>query len=296
MIVDLEERDWSRAVHLEAAGRRPALQLVFNNEFHFVAVGAEFGGIHGFSVGREGAEFSGDLGAEAVAEVVSAAWEELDEERYFLIAEFHICTEAVGVVAGLDIDRFHAGGFPIFEHEVFVIVFAIDPEGDFNEVAAFDFVAGFQFDALIDRAFLINRLARGIHGIDDFLIGDEFVVGAVDFDFESGLGDEIFQGEVFDVGIRVERAGAGFADLDVVFASSEDVACDDGGVIEGEEIVFGDLDGFEGFAIEKDFDFQVRIAFFGGFEVIADRLDAVSGVAGGIPVSAVAAVVDEVFH
>jgi len=186
--------------------RRPALRLILNEELHFVAVGAEFGGIHGLSVGRKGAEFSGDLGAETIAEVVSAAWEELDEEGNFLIAEFHVGTEAIRVIAGLDIDRFHTGGFPILEHEIFVIVFAIDPEGDFDKVTALDFVAGFQLDALIDRAFLIDRLARGIYGIDDFLIGDEFVVGAVNFDFESRLGDEIFQGKVFDIGVRVERA------------------------------------------------------------------------------------------
>ena len=251
---NLEERDWSRAVHLEVAGRRPALQLVFNDEFHFVAVGAEFGGIHGFGVGGEGAEFSGDLGAEAVAEVVSAAWEILDEEGNFLIAQFHVGTEAVGVVAGLDIDGFHAGGFPILEHEVFVIVFAIDPEGDFNEVAAFDFIAGFQFDALIDRAFLIDCLAFGIDRIDDFLIGDEFVIGAIDFDFESGFGDEIFQGEIADVCVCIEWAGAFFAEFDGVFSCGEDVASDDGGAVEGEEVVFGDLYRFERFAIEEDFD------------------------------------------
>jgi hypothetical protein len=38
----------------------------------------------------------------------------------------------------LDIDGFHTGGFPILEHEVFVIVFAIDPEGDFDEIAALE--------------------------------------------------------------------------------------------------------------------------------------------------------------
>ncbi len=39
---------------------------ILHPELHFVAVGAEFGGIHGVSFGREGAELSGDFGAEAV--------------------------------------------------------------------------------------------------------------------------------------------------------------------------------------------------------------------------------------
>lgn len=86
----------------------------------------------------ERAEAAGDFGAEAVADAVLAAGEAADEERDTVVAEFDEGAEVVGNVTALEGDRFGAGGFHVFEHDVLVVVLGIDEEFDLNQITAFD--------------------------------------------------------------------------------------------------------------------------------------------------------------
>ncbi len=67
-------------------------------------------------------------------------------------------------------------------------------------------------------------------------------------------------------------------------------------VIEGEEVLGGDFFGFDFFAVEGDVDGHVRCGLSAGADVIGESFDAVGGVAGGVPIGGVAAIVDEIFR
>ena len=177
-------------------------------EFQLVAVAAEFGGVHRGRLRRQCAEAAGDFGAHAVADAVFAAGQVADEERDAVVAQFHVRAELVAVVAALQGDRFAAGGFHVFEEDVLVVVFRFDDEFDFEEIAAFHcaeignlFAVEF-FDALADD------LAAAAGDVDRFVGWRELVVVAFDFQLEAGVADVVFEREVREVAVPVQRAGA----------------------------------------------------------------------------------------
>ncbi len=123
--------------------------MIGDVDFYFVGVGSELGSIHGFGLGGEGAKGAGNLGAKSVTEAGFATGELADKEGGFFAVNFHVGVDASvcavsAVVAGVatsDFDVDEAGRFPIVKHEVFVVVFAVEVEFDFYEVATGECVA-----------------------------------------------------------------------------------------------------------------------------------------------------------
>jgi hypothetical protein len=260
-------------------------------------VAAEFRGIHGGGFGGEGLVGAGGLGAELVAQRVGAAWQGADEEIHGLVAGFHVGGESAvaGNEAAEGVEGFEAGGFGVGEDEVFVVVFAFEDEFHF------DAVAGFHGRAICERfaaeAFdlLFDDEAGGVGDFGFLFEFDEFGNPALDFHFESGGAESVFEGEDFEVGVGIERALAGFVQFDDVFAGGHGFACQGDRAVEGEEVVAVDGDLAFGLAVDEDFDIHFRGVLAAGLEVCGDGLDGVGGVAGGFPVGRVLAVVDEVF-
>ena len=74
-------------------------------------------------MGGEGAEGAWGFGAELEGEAVGPSGEAAEVEGGVFVADFHVGAEAGGgEVAAADVYVFAAGGFPVGEVEVFVVV------------------------------------------------------------------------------------------------------------------------------------------------------------------------------
>jgi hypothetical protein len=138
---------------------------------------------------------------------VLATGEGPQEEGDLLVPELGVGAEPAGGIATADLDRLEAGRLGVFEDDVLVVVLGVDLELDLDEVAALDFAQVGEFDAIVLVDLLIEGLAEGALGeVGGVLALDELVVLAADLDFETGGGDVVFEGEVGEVGVVVERA------------------------------------------------------------------------------------------
>ena len=179
-------------------------------------VAAELGGVHRRGLRGQCAEPAGDFGAHAVADAVFAAGQVADEERDAVVAQFDVRAELVAVVAALEGDRFAAGGFHVFEQDVLVVVFRFDDELDLDEVAAFDGAEVGNFRAIVFFDALADDLAAAAGDVDRFVGRRELVVVALDFQLEAGVADVVFEREVGEIAVPVQRAGARLAQFDRV--------------------------------------------------------------------------------
>lgn len=82
----------------------------------------------------------------------------------------------------------------------------------------------------------------------------------------------VFQGEVGDVGVVVDRAGAGLADLDLVLAVFHFGPAEDDLVVEAEEVGLVDLHFLGFYAVDEDGDGEVRRIFAAGLDELGERL------------------------
>ena len=214
-----------------------AVSSVLNLQLDLVRIGLEFRRVHGPGLGRQGAELAGDLGAHAVADAVLAAGEGADEEDRALVAELDVGAHVVAVVSAAQVHRLEAGGFRVLEHDVLVVVLAFDLELDLDEVAALEHRQVGEFLALVLLGPLVHGLAARAFGLDGLGGFDELVVLALHLDFEAGAGDRVFEREVRQVCVEVERAGAFLDELDGVLAVGERLAFQDELVVEGEDVL-----------------------------------------------------------
>lgn len=230
---------------------------------------------------------------------MGAAGELANKEGCLLVAHLHVGVHAGLVrtsVAAADFDGFESGRFPVVKHQILVVVLAVDVQLDFDEVTAGEHVAGFQWDAFVFLHLVVDDLAAGAGGGLLCLDTLQLVVGAADFHFQSSLLDEVLFGKHGEVGVGVEGAVSFSEYLHLVLACAEGITCDDHFVVVAEQVFLGDFHGLNFFAVHADGDFGFRIVFAGGAHVVGDGLNAVGGVAGGVPVGGVLAVVDEILH
>ena len=137
-----------------------------------------------------------------------AAREPPHEQRDFLIAIFNVSAHFVAVVAAANFDRLEPGALHILKDKVLVIVLAFDFEFDFHDVAALQCVEVFKFRPFELFNLLINDLSASTGHLRLFVDSFQQVVAPVDLDFESGLRDEVFECEVRQVSVEVDRAFA----------------------------------------------------------------------------------------
>ena len=108
------------------------------------------------------------------------------------------------------------------------------------------------------------------------------------------MGDWVFEGEVGQVGVEIERAFAVLMERNCVRACLERRAFDDEGIVEREQVCGSDRDLLPGLAVEGDGDGHFGPVLAAGLQVIGERLDAERGVACGIPVVAMLAIIEHV--
>ena len=122
------------------------------------------------------------------------------------------------------------------------------------------------FDALADG------LAAAAGDVDRFLDRRELVVVPLDFEFEAGAADVVFEREIGEIAVPIQRAGAGLAELDRVRPGREGFAFEHERVVEREQVFGVDLGLFAFLAIDPDFDGEIRLVFAAGLDVIGQAL------------------------
>ena len=137
-----------------------------------------------------------------------AAGEAAHEERNAIVAQLHVGAQLVAVVAALNGDRFAAGRLHVFEQDVLVVVLDSMIEFDLHEVAAVDRAEIGNFAAVVLFDVLADRLAAAAGDIDRFVGRRELVVLALDLQLQAGAADVVFEREVGEVAVPIQRAGA----------------------------------------------------------------------------------------
>ena len=191
---------------------------ILDPELDLVRVAAQLGCVHRLGPGGQGVEPAGDLGAEAVGDAVLAPGQGPREEGHALVAELDVGAQVVAVVAAADLDRLEAGRLEVLEDQVLVVVLAVDLQLDLDQVAALERRPVGQQLAAITLDPLADRLAAAAGHVHRLVVLDEPVDLAVDLDLQARVGDRVFEREVGQVGVEVERALALLEERDRVLA------------------------------------------------------------------------------
>ncbi len=216
------------------------------------------------------------------------------EEADAFVAQLHVGAQGVAVVTAAHFDRLEPGGLHVLDHDVLVIVLALDDEFDLGQIAALEDAEVFDGDPFVFLGLLAHGLTARARHVDLLVHFLQFVILPLDLDLEARLGDEVLQGEVREVGVEVERAGSLLAQFDGVFARFDRVAEEDELVVEREEVLGVDRDFLLLLAVQEHFEREFGFHFASGAQVVGERFDAEGRVAGGLPVGGVLAVVEQV--
>src|SRR5271157_2418631 len=134
-------------------------------------------------------EGAGDLGSQAIRDAVLAASECPGKERHAVVAKFDVRAQVVAVVAATDLYGLEPGGLVILEHEVFIVVLAVDRKLDLDQVATLERVTVGQRLTAIMLDPLAGGLAATAGGSLHRVIADEPVHFAIDLDLQPGARD-----------------------------------------------------------------------------------------------------------